>query len=101
MDIWYIVYLALGRLFTFMAEKFTAKIEKRFACASYVNQVLDCVLCSGFWAYLILSFLTGRVIFEDWISVPVFSNVATGAVSAYIWYLLENGYKSTQPIVIE
>jgi len=92
----YLLFLVIGRLLIFFGNKFANEVKIKF-----LNRLLSCSLCSGWWIYSIMSWLTGYYVFEDWTSyIPVFSEIAAGAFSSYLVYLIETGYKSLHEVVI-
>lgn len=93
---WYILFLLAGRLLIYLANKFVVGNEIK---NKFIVKLTSCVLCSGFWTYTILSLLTGYVILSDWTQVFVLSNIITGAVSAYLVYIFESGYKSLYGVI--
>lgn len=93
----YLLFLGIGRLLIFVADKFISQNIR----SEFLNRLSSCVLCSGVWVYSFLSLLTGYIVFEDWIPfVPVLSAVITGCFSAYLVYLVEQGWKATYEVVI-
>lgn len=94
----YLLFLAIGRLLIFLANKFISQNEMGI---KFLNRLLSCVLCSGVWCYTILSFLTGYSVFGDWIPyVPVLSEFITGCASAYLVYMVEQGWKATNEVIV-
>lgn len=93
----YLIFLIVGRLLIYLGEKFAQQNDIKI---KFLYKLLTCSLCSGVWLYTIMSLLTGCVIFEDWVYVPVFSEIVTGCFSAYVVYLMETGYKSLYEVVV-
>jgi len=47
-----------------------------------------------------MSWITGYYVFEDWSSyIPVFAELAAGAFSSYLVYLVENGWRSLHEVI--
>lgn len=66
----------------------------------FIGRLLTCGLCSGFWAYTILSLLLGEIIFTDFFYVPLLSNVVTGALTSLLVHLASLGWKEQFGIVV-
>jgi len=93
----YLLFLAIGRLLIFLGAKF---IENNKIKMDFLNRLASCVLCSGVWVYTLLSFVSGYIVLDDWTNIFILSQVVTGCFSAYLMYLLENGWKSTHEVII-
>ena len=94
----FVLFLAFGRLLIFFGERFAKDNRIKI---KFFHKLLSCSLCSGWWVYSILSFLTGYYIFPDWAGyMPIVSEVVTGSFSAYFVFLIEQGYKAIHEVVV-
>ena len=91
----YLLFLVVGRLLVFLGMKFAGDIKINF-----LNKLFSCSLCTGVWAYSIMSWLTGYYVFEDWAYIPVFSEIVTGALSSVLIYYLEMGWRAVHETLI-
>jgi hypothetical protein len=93
----YLLFLLSGRLLIFFGNKFIKDNTKN----KFINNLLSCNLCSGFWIYSLLSWATGYYVFTDWISyVPAVSEIIAGSFSAYLVYLVENGWRALHEVIV-
>ena len=94
----YLLFLVVGRLLIFFGNKFIGQNEIKI---KFLNRLFSCPLCLGVWVYSVMSFLTGYYVFDDWTShIPILSEVAAGAFSSYLVYLVEAGFRSLHETII-
>lgn len=78
-----------GRVLIFLFQKFSKNINIR---SDFLKKLFECVLCLGFWVYLLLS-LTLRVsLFSDLFYFPVVSEIMTASLMTFAVFLMGLGW---------
>jgi hypothetical protein len=93
-----VVFLGTGKVLLFLIQKFPWSklpfIGKLFSEGKFLEQLLSCDLCAGFWLYSTLAFIYDVNLITELKYVFVISNILTGALSTFIVHLLSAGWKS-------
>lgn len=71
----------------FIAGKLDGKIKQ-----TWFHELLECNLCLGVWAYLVLNWIFNFTII--FIGIPFLEYLITGCVMSFIGYLLSKGWES-------
>jgi len=85
------VFALVGRLLIYLWQKFplSSYLSKKW---KLLEQLFECDLCLGVWAYTILAFLFGVNIFEGWFYVVIISEFLTGAITSFLVHLVRIGW---------
>ena len=65
----------------------------------YLQELFDCDLCSGVWAYFILALIMKINMYESFY-VPIVSEILTGASMSFIAHLIALGWKEKFSTII-
>lgn len=85
-----VLFLGLGRLIIFLAQK-----APYFKSNRFLNDLISCDLCLGVWVYTALSLvLNYNLFYHDFPYMPIFSECMTGAVAAFVMWLLREGWNA-------
>lgn len=83
-----VVYLALGRLLIYLAQK-SPYFKKGF-----LGDLFACDLCLGVWVYSLLSLVFYHVWFiESMPYTPLLSEVLTGSSASMLMWLMTTGFR--------
>ena len=83
----YFIFLVFGKVAIFFLQTFPPlrKIKWKF-----LQEALECDLCTGFWVYTALCFTFNVNIVPEF---PIVSQVLTGAISSLLVHLVSIGCK--------
>ena len=91
----FLIFILVGKVLTFFGNKFAESNQ----LTGFIGRLLTCQLCSGFWAYSLLSLLLGEYLFLDFFYVPVLSEVATGGIVSLLVHFIVLGWKSQFEVI--
>lgn len=89
-----IVYLGIGKLLIYTIQKapYFRWARNRWG---FVEELLGCSYCVGFWVYMGVSLVSGHNWFTEVIPyIPLVSNVITGMCASFVMYVLSSGWDS-------
>lgn len=91
MTVQFLVYVVIGKLLIYMAQKFLGNFK-----------IFECDLCIGVWIYSILAGLFQIRLLEDvYFYVPILMEIITGCVISYLVHLLTIGFREKHlPVII-
>ncbi len=90
----YFIFLVFGKIAIFFLQTFPPLRQIKW---KFLQEALDCSLCTGFWVFTTLCF-----VFKVNLVEPYFlgvSEILTGAISSLLVYLVSIGWKSQYQIV--
>jgi len=94
---WFLLVVLFGRLTIYLAQKFPLpEVLRRY---NGIVEWHSCILCMGVWVYTILSWifrvdLLSTAFYElGTIYVPFVSEFLTGALTSWLMYIFEIGFK--------
>ncbi len=94
----YLIYLLVGRLFIYLAQKFGHLDESKI---KFIKDLFSCDLCLGVWLYTFLSWGTGIQILSDVIqSHTLIMGLVTGGVSSFLVHLIVLGWREKFGVII-
>lgn len=90
MTVGYIIYALIGRLLTYLLQKFlSSNIENGF-----FGRLIECDLCLGWWIYTGLSLAFRiNILYDIFPYVPFLSAIITGSITTFIMHLLILGWR--------
>ena len=98
MSISFLVYVVVGKLLIFFAQKFPYFINSKI---EFVRKLFECDLCLGFWIYFLLAVFLKVKLFDDvYMYVPLVSEIITGCVTSFGMHLLSIGWREKFSTVI-
>ena len=94
----YLLFLVIGKVLIFFGMKFKRDNEIKI---KFLDRLLSCSLCTGWWVYSIMSWLLGYYVFEDWSPyIPILSEISAGGFSALLVYYVEMGWRAYHEVTI-
>lgn len=91
----FLVFVLVGKVLIFLGDKFARAND----LTGFMGRLLTCGLCSGTWAYTILSLLLGERLFVEYFYVPLLSEIVTGGITSILVHLIHEGWKSQFEII--
>ena len=95
----WILFLALGRLIISLWMSFSLP---KWMKNEWMEKLHGCDLCSGVWAYSILSFFLETDLLDviGFGYIPVVGAIITGCVISWVMHIFVLGWKSKYEVVI-
>lgn len=91
------VYLGIGKLFTYIGQKFVADATN----SVLLNKWASCDLCSGFWIFTALSYFLKVYAFLDITTyIPFLSELITGATASLAMHLISIGWREKFNVLV-
>jgi hypothetical protein len=89
----YFIFLVFGKVAIFFLQTFPPlkKIKWKF-----LQEMLECDLCTGFWAYTALCFTFNVNLVPEF---PIVSQVLTGAFSSLLMHIISIGWKEKWSVI--
>jgi hypothetical protein len=100
MRIEYIIFVLIGRLLIFFAQKFFKQNELEKRTFPFVQRLFSCNLCLGVWAYTILAFIFRLNALNELPYIPVLTELITGCVTSYLVHVIEMGWRSENEVIV-
>lgn len=97
MTVEYLFFLLIGRLVIYVFDKFVSQNNVKI---KFIQNLANCLLCSGVWMYSLLAIILGYSAFADWNFTGLLPSLLTGVFSAVLVFYLESGYKATHEVII-
>ena len=92
-----IEFAVIGKLWIYLLRKFPP-FRNIMGKWEFSQELFDCDLCLGFWVYLFLSpFFKIKI---DKINNRLVSNTVLAAVTAFIMYLISEGWRNNFETVV-
>jgi hypothetical protein len=93
----FVLFALIGRLIIFFIQKFPFSkvplIGNLFGDGKYMDELINCDLCLGFWIYFFLALLMMMdITYECFTYMPVFSEFITALVTSFIMHLIKVGW---------
>lgn len=90
-------YLGIGKLMTYIVQKFVADNTK----IEWLNRWASCDLCSGVWIYTALALFLKITILSDLLPyIPFVSEIITGCFASFTMHLLSIGWREKFDVVV-
>jgi len=80
---------AVGKVLIYLIQKFPLFRNTKW---KFLNDLVACQLCLGFWVFSFLAMALQVYLFSDLFYFPVVSGIITGAVMTFIVHLLTLGW---------
>ena len=92
----FLLYLGIGKLLTYLGQKFLSNFENKF-----LKTLAGCDLCLGVWVYSALAVFFKITILSDVFPfIPVLSGLITGCVSSFGVHIFTLGWKTKFDVVV-
>jgi hypothetical protein len=93
----YVLFAIVGRLIIFFAQKFpfskVSVIGKYFGEGRFLNDLVSCRLCLGFWIYFILASIMRINVLEGYFAyIPSFNEIVTAITTSFLVHLVNAGW---------
>lgn len=93
-------YTVLGLVIIFFAQRFyKANLQKHFTKDGFIDKLISCRLCLGFWVYFVLACIFNAQsvkinVLDGFVYLPIITEVFDGMGFSFLAYLLVAGWKA-------
>ena len=101
-----IIYILVGRLFIYFAQKFPSTklpfLGSLFHEGKFLGDLFSCDLCLGFWIFSFFSWIFKINLLNEYFYIFVLSEIITGAIASFLVHVFILGLKAKfETIIVE